>query len=150
VRGKEKPPRKQTKLTMTINKTNPLQLIDKTINELLNLTPVFHSLDEIYRTGDQVRFAQSDDGLNVQVDLPGVSKANLELSTDVEHRDVYITARRTVKTHDGEREQTYNRSFCIGREFDIDSIKFDYKDGVLEVNVPRRKKEEHIRKYKLA
>jgi HSP20 family molecular chaperone IbpA len=150
VRGKKKPPQKITKLTMTVNKTNPLQLIDKTLNEFFNLTPVFHSLDEIYRTGDQVRFSQSDNGLEVQVDLPGVSRENLELSTDIEHRDVYITARRTVKTHDGAREQTYNRSFCIGREFDIDNIKFEYRDGVLEVNVPRRKKEQHIRKYTLS
>ncbi len=135
---------------MTIQKINPLQLIDKTLNELFNLTPVFHSLDEIYRTGDQVRFSASNDSLNIQVDLPGVSKANIDLSTDVGQRDVYITAKRAIKTHDGEREQTYNRSFSVGNEFDIDKIKFDYKDGVLEVNVPRRKRDEHIRKYNLA
>jgi HSP20 family molecular chaperone IbpA len=135
---------------MTVQKINPLQLIDKTLNELFNLTPVFHSLDEIYRTGDQVRFSASNDDLNVQIDLPGVSKANIDLSTDIGQRDVYITAKRSIKTHDGEREQTYNRSFGVGNEFDIDKIKFDYKDGVLEVSVPRRKRDEHIRKYKLA
>lgn len=135
---------------MITQKTNPLQLIDRTLNEFFNLSPVFHSLDEIYRTGDQVRFAQSDDGLTVQVDLPGVSREKLELSTDAEHRDVYITARRTIKAHDGEREQTYNRSFCIGREFDIDKIKFDYQDGVLEVSVPRRRKDQCIKKYTLS
>ena len=40
-----------------------------------------------------------------------------------------------------------NRSFSVGREYDLKKIKFDYIDGVLEVNVPRRKKEEYIKTY---
>jgi HSP20 family protein len=129
--------------------TNPLQIIDRTLNNFLNLSPVFHSLDEIYRTGDQVRFSQTDDGLVVQVDLPGVPKKDLDISTDTSFRDVYIKARRQIKSHDGARTQEYNRSFSIGREFDLDKISFNYQDGVLEVSVPRRKKEEHIKKYTL-
>ena len=135
---------------MKIQQTNPLQIIEETIADLFNMTPVFHSLDEIYRTGDQVRFSRSDHNLVVQIDLPGVARENLDISADTDCRDVYIVARRAVKTHDGERNQTYNRSFSVGREFDMDSIKFDYKDGVLEVSIPRKKKEEYIKKFKLA
>ncbi len=40
-----------------------------------------------------------------------------------------------------------NRSFSIGKEYDLNKIKFTYEYGVLEVNVPRRKKEEYIKKY---
>ena len=73
----------------------------------------------------------------------------IDLTTDTQSRDVYIKASREVISHDGAREQTYNRSFSIGREFDIDKIKFKYNNGVLEVTVPRRNKEEHIRKHKI-
>ncbi len=144
--GREKKtPYKLTKLTMKTKHTNPLQIIDS----FLNLSPMFHQLDEIYRTGDQVRFSQSEDGLVVQVDLPGVPKANLDISTDINMRDIYIQATRAIKNHDGVREQVYNRSFSVGREFDLEKINFQYNDGVLEVSVPRRKKEEFIRKYTL-
>lgn len=127
--------------------TNPIVNLERVFDNLFNTTPLFHSLDEIYRTGDQVRFSDGDKGLTVQVDLPGVKKEDLELSTDSHTRDVFIKAKRKVNTNDGAREQTYNRSFSIGREFDLDKIEFKYEDGVLEVTTPRRKKEEHIKKY---
>jgi HSP20 family molecular chaperone IbpA len=132
-----------------IKQTNPLEYIERSLNDFLNLTPVFHSLEEVYKTGDQVRFNQSESNMTIQVDLPGVLPENLDLTTDTQQRDVYIKASREVISHDGVREQTYNRSFSIGREFDIDKIKFKYNNGVLEVTVPRRSREEHIRKHTL-
>ena len=132
-----------------IKQTNPLEYIERSLNDFLNLTPVFHSLEEVYKTGDQVRFNQSERHMTIQVDLPGVLPENLDLTTDTQQRDVYIKASREVISHDGVREQTYNRSFSIGREFDIDKIKFKYNNGVLEVTVPRRSREEHIRKHTL-
>jgi HSP20 family protein len=132
-----------------MKQTNPLEYIERSLNDFLNLTPVFHSLEEVYKTGDQVRFNQSESHMIIQVDLPGVLPENLDLTTDTQQRDVYIKASREVISHDGVREQTYNRSFSIGREFDIDKIKFKYNNGVLEVTVPRRSREEHIRKHTL-
>ena len=132
-----------------MKQTNPLEYIERSLNDFLNLTPVFHSLEEVYKTGDQVRFNQSESNMIIQVDLPGVLPENLDLTTDTQQRDVYIKASREVISHDGVREQTYNRSFSIGREFDIDKIKFKYNNGVLEVTVPRRSREEHIRKHTL-
>jgi len=126
---------------------NPIAEIERAFDSFFNLTPVFHSLEEVYKTGDQVRFSNDDDGLSVQIDLPGVSKEDLDLSTDTDTREVYIKAKRSVKSTDGKRDQTYNRSFSIGREYDLNKIKFSYVDGVLEVEVPRRKKEEYIKKH---
>lgn len=129
------------------NYYNPIVNLEKTLDSFFNTAPLFHSLEEIYRTGDQVRFASLEDGLYVQVDLPGVSKDDLDLSTDSDQREVYIKAKRSVKTQEGERNQTYNRSFSVGREYDLNKIKFSYENGQLEVTVPRRKKEEYVRTY---
>ena len=104
-------------------------------------------MEEVYRTGDTVRFSQDDDGLTVQIDIPGCQKDELDLSVDSDKREVYIKAKRTVKTHDGSQEQTLNRSFSVGRDYDLKQISFGYENGVLEVNAPRRKKEEYIKKY---
>ena len=126
---------------------NPIAEIERAFDGFFNLTPVFHQLEEVYKTGDQVRFASDEDNLSVQIDLPGVVKDDLDLSTDTDQREVYIKAKRKVKAHDGEKEQTYNRSFSVGREFDLNKINFSYVNGVLEVDVPRRKKEEYIKTY---
>ena len=135
-----------TRLT-TYRGDNPLKIIEDSLNGMLNLTPVFHNLEEVYRTGDQVRFASGKDGLNIQIDIPGCKKDNLDLDVDSDQREVYIKGKRTVKTNDGEETQTMNRSFSIGKEYDLNKIKFTYEYGVLEVSVPRRKKEEYIKKY---
>ena len=126
---------------------NPIAEIERAFDSFFNLTPVFHQLEEVYKTGDQVRFSSDEEALGVQIDLPGVTKDNLDLSTDTDQREVYIKAKRKIIAHDGEKEQTYNRSFSIGREYDLNKIKFSYVDGVLEVEVPRRKKEEYIKKH---
>ena len=128
---------------------NPIAEIERAFDGFFNLTPVFHQLEEVYKTGDQVRFRSDEDALGVQIDLPGVTKDNLDLSTDTDQREVYIKAKRKIIAHDGEKEQTYNRSFSVGREFDLNKIKFLYVNGVLEVEVPRRKKEEYIKTYKI-
>ena len=128
---------------------NPITEIERAFDGFFNLTPVFHQLEEVYKTGDQVRFRSDEDALGVQIDLPGVTKDNLDLSTDTDQREVYIKAKRKIIAHDGEKEQTYNRSFSVGREFDLNKIKFLYVNGVLEVEVPRRKKEEYIKTYKV-
>jgi HSP20 family protein len=131
------------------NYNNPIVNLEKTIDSFFNITPLFHQLEEVYRTGDQVRFANSEEGLTVQVDLPGVDKSDLDISVDTDQRDVYIKATRSVKTHEGQRDQTYNRSFSIGREYELNNIETKYVNGLLEVSVPRRKKETYIRKITL-
>ena len=128
---------------------NPIAEIERAFDGFFNLTPVFHQLEEVYKTGDQVRFASDEKALGVQIDLPGVTKDNLDLSTDTDQREVYIKAKRKIIAHDGQKEQTYNRSFSVGREFDLNKINFLYVNGVLEVEVPRRKKEEYIKTYKV-
>jgi len=136
------------KLT-TYRGDNPIKIIEESLNGFLNLTPVFHNLEELYRTGDQVRFSNNKNGLSIQIDIPGCKKDDLDLDVDSDQREVYIKGQRDVKTHDGEQVQTMNRSFSIGKEYDLNKIKFTYEYGVLEVNVPRRKKEEYIKKYTL-
>ena len=135
-----------TRLT-TYRGDNPIKIIEDSLNGFLNLTPVFHNLEEVYKTGDQVRFANGKDALNIQIDIPGCKKEDLDLDVDSDQCEVYIKGKRTVKSNDGEETQTMNRSFSIGREYDLNKIKFTYEYGVLEVTVPRRKKEEYIKKY---
>lgn len=129
---------------------NPLANIEKFFNEQFNLIPVFHDLEEVYRTGDTVRFAQDEKGITVEIDLPGVKKEETDINIDTNTRDIYIAAKRSVKNHEGEKNQTLNRSFSIGREYDIAKVTAKQSDGVLTVSVPRLKKETYIKKVDIS
>ena len=102
------------KLT-TYRGTNPIANIESALESMFNLTPVFHNLEEVYRTGDQVRFASREDALHIQIDTPGCEKKDLDLNVDTDRRDIYIKGKRTVKTNDSEEVQSINRSFSIGK-----------------------------------
>jgi len=136
-----------TRLTTRYNATNPITNIERAFEDLFNFAPIFHNLEDVYRTGDQVRFANREKSLIIQIDIPGCKKDDLDIDVDHDARDVYIKGKRTVMKNDGEETQTMNRSFSIGREFDLNKVEFKYEYGVLEVKVPRRKKEEYIKKY---
>ena len=129
---------------------NPIANIERLLNEQFNLIPIFHDLEEVYRTGDSVRFAQDQTGITVDIDLPGVKKEDTVMNIDTNSRDVYITAKKTVRDHQGEKKQTLNRSFSVGREYDISSITAKQSDGVLTVCIPRLKKETYIRKVDIS
>ena len=40
---------------------NPIAEIERAFDGFFNLTPVFHQLEEVYKTGDQVRFASDEE-----------------------------------------------------------------------------------------
>lgn len=128
---------------------NPITNIEKSLGRFFDIMPVFHDLDQIYRTGDQVRFNEDENGLAVEIDLPGVRREDLDLTTDSQSRDVYISAKRTITADGGRKEQKYNRSFGVGHNYNLDEIVFKYNDGVLDVSIPRRNKEEHVRKHRV-
>jgi HSP20 family protein len=141
-------------MKLTTNKNNilsnnPIVNLDKIFDNMFNTTPLFHNLNEIYKTGDQVRFSPDDESLTVQIDLPGVKRDDIAITSDTDQSEVYIKAKRDIKTLDGTQEQTYNRSFTVGREYDIKQITFVYQDGLLEIDVPRRQKEQYLRTHTL-
>lgn len=134
-----------TKLTK-YNK-NPIEAIDRLFDDFFNITPIFHNLEDVYNTGDQVRFSSGDKELSVQIDLPGVKRKDVDINVDEDSRQVFIKGKRRVISKNSEQEQTLNRSFTVGGEYLLTDINFTYQDGVLDVKIPRKKKEEKIKKY---
>ena len=49
-------------MKLTKYTANPIAEIERAFDSFFNLTPVFHSLEEVYKTGDQVRFSNDDEG----------------------------------------------------------------------------------------
>lgn len=83
-----------------------------------------------------------EDGLHLYLDLPGVQKDSLEVST--EQSTLSVRAQRVYEedsaqtTHRRERPQgTFSRSFNVPAAYDLEKVDASYEDGVLHLKVPR-------------
>jgi HSP20 family protein len=84
-----------------------------------------------------------DDHLVITAEIPGVDKK--DISVDVKDRVLTLRGERSSDNEVKEenfyrRERIYGkfeRSFTLPAEIDPDSIKAEYKDGVLKIEVPK-------------
>jgi HSP20 family protein len=112
--------------------------------------PTFESLDLPKRFGEMARVAWSpqvevlerDGKIVLRADLPGVAKS--DLSVEIDDGIVAIKGeRRTQSEEKSERyfrsERTYGhfyRTFRLPEGADVTKVKANFKDGVLEVEIP--------------
>ena len=95
-------------------------------------------------SNDNIRFNESKENLHVEIDLPGVKKADLKVTYNDDTDVAFVEAKRTITTKTGSKEETYTRSFRInGGDFDGDKISSKLTDGVLTITAPRLQPKEH-------
>ena len=85
---------------------------------------------------------EENDEYHVVMDVPGFNKDNI----NIDFNDGYLTVEATQENKNEEnkrnyirRERSYNtikRQFYIGN-VDIDSANADFKDGILEIVIPK-------------
>ncbi len=100
-----------------------------------------------------VNIKENDKEVRIHVAAPGLSKKDFEI--DVDKNILSISAHKEVEKEDEgtnyiKKEfgyENFQRSFTIPEEiFDTEKIKATYKDGILELVIP--KKEEQVKKVK--
>lgn len=96
-------------------------------------------IPEVYPASD---IFKRDDTYFILVDMPGVSKDNLNISID----DKKLTVEGTTKYPEEEKGQTlnrefgnvkYTRSFTLADTVDKDKISANLKNGVLKLELPK-------------
>jgi HSP20 family protein len=83
---------------------------------------------------------ENDGEYTVAVDLPGIDRATLDISVD-ENRLTIRGERAGQDTirHRGECPRgKFLRTFSVPAAIDQNNIRADYKDGVLQVHLPKR------------
>lgn len=90
-----------------------------------------------------VELTEADGEYVLSAELPGIAKSDVQLSID----DGVLTLRGEKKSERKEergkmhyRERRYGsfeRSFTLPRNVDVDKIKAEFKDGIVEVHLPR-------------
>jgi len=86
---------------------------------------------------------ETQDGITLQADMPGVSKDGLSLRVEgtnllIEGTIGVLPAQQMSALHADVRASTYRRSFALGAELESSSIEAKLQDGVLTVRIPKR------------
>ncbi len=94
----------------------------------------------------EVDILEEKDHYKIKADLPGVKKEDVKLSFE----DGVLTLDGERKNETEQKETNYHRversygrfvrSFNLGHEVDANKIQASYKDGVLEITVPKTEK----------
>ena len=84
---------------------------------------------------------ETDTEFTIRADIPGIDRSALEITLD-ENR-LIVRGNRPLEAPPGARSErpsgTFLRRFSVPQSVDQNSISADYKDGVLEVHLPKRK-----------
>lgn len=87
-----------------------------------------------------------DDEVLVKAELPGVDKKDLEISTTQNSVTIKGTTRHEEKEEKGDYYRceisrgSYSRTLALPAEVDEEHAKATFKDGVLELTLPKLKK----------
>ncbi len=85
---------------------------------------------------------ETESGFTIAIDLPGIARDAVEI--DIDENRLMVKGNRVVEqtSHRTERPRgKFLRSFSIPGSVDQGSIGADYKDGVLQIRLPKRKEQ---------
>jgi len=96
-----------------------------------------------------------DDAYYIELDLPGVKKDDIEITTE----DNILTVSGERKMREELKEDDYykvesrygkfSRSFTLPEDADVENIHAEMKNGVLEVIIPKRKDIHQVKKIEI-
>lgn len=120
----------------------------------------FDWLGEMFKdpffTGDESKIMKTDiqekdDKYLIDIDLPGYEKENIQL--DVE--DGYLTVHANIGSSKEEKEEgkfvrkeryvgSCSRSFYVGEEIESEDIKASFKNGTLQIEIPKKEEKKQV------
>jgi len=106
-------------------------------------------LAPVHRTGDWAPFTppvdveETESEYRFRVDLPGVSSKDVKVTANGDTLTIRGERKRGEQKEDGSLHRiersygAFERSFTLGAPVRPDQVKAAYKDGVLEIHVPK-------------
>ena len=88
---------------------------------------------------------EDDKSFTVKADVPGVKKEDIQIEIDHDRVSLRAEVRREKEEKQGEKvvytERSYGmltRTFTLSAEVDANGAKAEYKDGVLNLTLPKK------------
>ncbi len=129
---------------------------DRTIRHMANFDP-FREMDNMERSffgntnlvsAFRTDVSDTGDAYKLEAELPGFNKDDIKI--DIENDCLTISAERKLETNEDDKKKnfvkrerfygSYSRSFDV-TGIDVDHIEASYTDGVLTLNMPKKKEE---------
>jgi len=125
--------------------------MDRLFDDFFGMTPARTERGAVWSPVVNVR--ENDNNFYIEAELPGMKKEDIDL--EIEQNSLCIKGERKFeKNEEGENyhfvERSYGsfyRSFSLPSNVDAESISAEYKDGVLQVTVPKK---EEVKPKKVA
>jgi HSP20 family protein len=136
---------------MLVTRYNPLNDIRRNFdlfNSIVNSVETNRDESSLVAFVPAVNTREGEYAYHVEVDLPGIKKEDIDI--DVENNVLTISGERKTKKEVKEEDYykiesqygKFSRSFTLPEKVDTENIHAESKNGVLEVIVPKLKKEE--------
>jgi len=121
--------------------------INRIFNESFGRSRDFEDEVSLYDWRPAVDIYETDDGIVLKVELPGINKA--DVSVEVKDNVLTLKGERlldpAIKDDQYYRKERsfgkFNRSFSLQEQIKSDLIKASFKDGILTIEVPRPEEE---------
>ena len=122
-------------------------------NEFNLLDDIFGDLNYAENKIMKTDIKEHKDNYSILVDLPGYNKDDIKISID----DGYLTISATMSKDEEEKEhgkfvrrERYfgecSRSFYVGDNIEVEDIKASFKNGTLNLEVPKKEQKKLIDK----
>lgn len=130
---------------MNLVKIKNSDLINDTLKTVFN-SPLFDKWENLNTAAGytpKVNINENRDNFNIKLELPGLTKENVKLSVENNVLSVSGSRKEENKTEDtntiineiyyGE----FSRNFNLSKDIKIDAIDAEFKDGVLNITLPK-------------
>ena len=114
--------------------------------------PQWARLDETFDLGSpRVDVVDRDEEILVRAEVPGVDKKDLKVDLTGQHLRIQGERLREEKKEEGEfvrseiARGTFSRTVRLPEDLDFDKAQADFKDGILEIHLPKTHKTERRR-----
>lgn len=109
-------------------------------------------LDDVFNLEDKNKMKcdvyEKENNIVIEIDMPGFNKNDIKL--ELNNGTINIIAERKIEEHDDDKKYLcrerkfygkYQRSFYLG-EIEDDKINATFNNGILNIIIPKRQKEE--------
>ena len=111
--------------------------------------PEWAKFDETFGPGaPRVDVIDREQEIVVRAEVPGVAKKDLEVELSGRHLRIHGERCKEEKKEEGEfvRSEivrgTFSRTIPLPEDLDVEQVKAEFKDGILEVHLPKTHKTE--------
>lgn len=93
----------------------------------------------------RVDLSESDSVYTFHADIPGVNKEDIKIEVEGQRVSINVEKSKTAEKEDEKflfrerSEESIHRSFRLDQEIDEDNATANYKDGVLELVLPKKR-----------